>query len=349
VASSSPVQFAIPNLAGEVVHLTGRAANASDVECPPQLAIVTRWQIGGSGNTDSAPPPAPTFGLSTGQSGGTVALSGVSFTDLTNTETISSGTLSLFYWSELQSTPTTLLSAAMAATDTTLTLTSAGAWQAGSIVQIDAEVMQVTAASSNGTQYTVTRGLHESTAAAHSAQAPVYPLLDLPVIAPFPPEFFGSVYSGNWSYPILLPDVRVASAQMFVTNEKGNGPITSACLTHNVDNGLRTLSGGQYSIQVDGFLAVDQSAAAALVTDAAHSVRDVFAVLGTSADQPVQLQVNVNGASYCQLTIPIGLLVSNSIDGSTLPPLASGTQITLSVLAVGQTLPGADLTVLIRL
>jgi hypothetical protein len=237
----------------------------------------------------------------------------------------------------------------MAATDTALTLNSAGLGQTGSIVQIDAEVMQVTAVSNNGTQYTVTRGLHGSTAATHSAQAPVYQLSNLPVIAPFPREFFGSLYSGNWTYPILLPDVRVASAQMFVTNEKGNGPIASICLTHNVDNGLRTLSGGQYSIQVDGFLAVDQSAAAPLVADTAHSVRDVFAVLGTSADQPVQLQVNVNGASYCQLTIPIGLLVSNSIDGATLTPLVSGAQITLSVLAVGQTLPGADLTVLIRL
>src|SRR5580700_3117771 len=116
VASSSPIQFAIPNFAGEVVHLTGRSANASDVECPPQLAIVTRWQIGGSGTTDSVPPPAPEFGLGTGPSGGTIVLSGVSFTDLTNTQTVSSGTLSLFYWNEIQGTPTTLLSAAMAAT-----------------------------------------------------------------------------------------------------------------------------------------------------------------------------------------------------------------------------------------
>ncbi|MGA3240926.1 MAG: phage tail protein [Bryobacteraceae bacterium] len=349
VASSSPIQYAIPNLSGEVVQLTGRSANASDAECPPQLSIVTRWQIGGSGTTDSAPPPAPAFGLGTGPSGGTIVLSGVSFTALTDTQTVSSGTLSLFYWNEIQGPPTTLLSAAMAVTDTTLTLNSPGAGQAGSIVQIDAEVLQVTAVSTNGTQYTVTRGLHGSTATTHLALAPVYQLADLPVIAPFPPEFFGSVYSGNWTYPILLPDVRVASAQMFVTNDKGNGPISSVCLTHNVDNGLRTLSGGQYSIQVDGFLAVDQSAAAALVTDAAHSVRDVFAVLGTSADQSVQLQVNVNGAAYCQLTIPIGLLVSNSVDGATLAPLASGALITLSVLAVGQTLPGADLTVLIRL
>jgi hypothetical protein len=349
VASSSPIQFAIPNLAGEVVQLTGRSANASDAESAPQLAIVTRWQIGGSGTSDSAPPPAPAFGLGAGPSNGTVVLSGVSFTDLTNTQTVSSGTLSLFYWSELQGTPTTLLSGAMAVADTSLTLTSAGPGQAGNVVQIDAEAMQITAVANNGTQYTVTRGLYGSTAAAHSTQTPVYQLSNLTVITPFPLDFFGSGYSGNWTFPILLPDVRVASAQMFVTNQKGNGALASICLTHNTDNGLRTLSGGQYSIQIDGFLSVDQLAAAALVTDAAHSVRDVFAVLGTSADQPVELQINVGGASYCQLTIPIGQLVSNSVDGATLPPLASGAQVTLSVLSVGQTLPGADLTVLIRL
>jgi hypothetical protein len=152
VASSSPIQFSIPNFAGEVVQLTGRSANANDVESAPQLAIVTRWQIGGSGISDTAVPPAPTFGLNAGASGGTVVVSGVSFTSLTNTQTVSSGTLSLFYWSELQGAPTTLLSVAMAATDTTLTLTSAGTAQAGSIVQIDAEVLQVTAIATGGTQ-----------------------------------------------------------------------------------------------------------------------------------------------------------------------------------------------------
>jgi hypothetical protein len=349
MASSSPISFAVPNLSGEVVQLTGRSANANDVESAPQLAIVTRWQIGGSGSSDSAPPPAPAFGLGAGPSNGTVVLSGVSFTDLTNTQTVSAGTLSLFYWDELQGTPSTALSTAMAAADTTLTLPPAGAAQPGSIIQVDAEVMQVTAVSSNGAQYTVSRGQYGSTAATHSAQTAVYQLLDLTVIAPFPPDFFGSVYSGNWSFPILLPDVRIACAQMFVTNNKGNGPSASICLTHNVDNGLRTLSGGQYSIQIDGFLSVDQLAGPALVTDSAHSVRDVFAVLGTSADQPIQLQINVNGAAYCQITIPTGQLVSNSVDGAMLPPLASGAQVTLSVVSVGQTLPGADLTVLIRL
>ncbi len=126
-----------------------------------------------------------------------------------------------------------------------------------------------------------------------------------------------------------LPDARIACAQLFVTNLKGNSPTTEIALTNNVDIGLRTLSGGQYSIQVEGFLAVDAIAAPALVVDAAHSVRDVFAVMGTGADQPVMMQVNVNGASYCQLTVPVAQLISNSIDGVTLPPLASGAQITL--------------------
>jgi hypothetical protein len=169
------------------------------------------------------------------------------------------------------------------------------------------------------------------------------------VIASFPPDFFGSAYSGSWSYPILLPDVRVGSAELFVTNQLGNSPTASISLTHTVDNGLRTLSGGQYSIQVEGFLAVDQSATPALVIEKPHAVRDVYAVLGKAADAPVQLQINMNGALYCQVTFAPGSPVSNSVDGFTLPPLSAGAQMTLSVLSVGQTYPGADLTVLIRL
>jgi hypothetical protein len=169
------------------------------------------------------------------------------------------------------------------------------------------------------------------------------------VIAPFSADFFGSPYCGSWTYPISLPDVRVASAELFVTNEVGNSPTGSIYLTNNDDHGLRTLSGGQYSIQVAGFLAVDASAAPAIVVEASHAVRDVFAVLGTAADAQVQLQVSVNGAAYCVLTFASGAIVSNSVSGLTLPPLASGATVTLAVISVGQNVPGADLTVLIRL
>ena len=64
---------------------------------------------------------------------------------------------------------------------------------------------------------------------------------------------------------------------------------------------------------------------------------------------PVGLQLNVNGASYCQLTIAAWATVSNTVDGNTLAPLPSGAQVTLSVLSVGPTVPGSDLTVIIRL
>jgi len=237
----------------------------------------------------------------------------------------------------------------VAAGDVTLTLSAAGTAQVGGFLQIEMEVLQVTAVQNNGTVYSVTRGIDGTTAAAHAAATPVYTLANATVIAPFPPDFFGSPYSGSWTFPIPLPDVRVASAELVVTNDIGNSPAGSIFLTHNDDGGLRTLSGGQYSIQVDGFLAVDQSVAPAIVVDASHAVRDVFAILGTAADAQVQLQLNVNGAAYCTLTFAAGMIVSNSVAGTTLPPLASGAQLTLSVLSVGTVNPGADLTVLVRL
>ncbi len=349
LSRSSPVQFAVPNRSGEVVQLTGRAANVNGVECAPEISTVTRWQIGGGGTSDSDVPPMPFFGLGPGQRGGTVELSGVSFTDLTDTRTISAATLTMYYWDELQGTPVITLASAVATGDTLLSLSSPGSAQAGSFIQIELEVIRVEAVESNGAQYSVTRAIDGSQATAHAAQTPVYHLLSKTVIAPFPPDFFGSPYSGSWSYPITLPDVRVASAELFVTNQKGNSPAKDICLTHTTDSGLRTLSGGQYSIQVDGYLAVDQSAAPALVMEASHAVRDVYAVLGKAADAAVGLQLNLNGASYCQLTFATGATVSSTVDGNTLAPLPSGAQVTLSVLSVGQTNPGSDLTVIIRL
>jgi hypothetical protein len=217
------------------------------------------------------------------------------------------------------------------------------------MLQIDGEILTVSAIGNNGTQYNVTRGVDGSAAAAHPAGTTVYQLTSQVTIVPFPPGFFGSPYSGSWSYPIALPDVRIGSAELFVTNELGNSPTTGACLTHNQDKGLRTLSGGQYAIQVEGFLAVDQCVAPAIVVETARSVRDVFAILGSAADAEVQVQVNVNGAPYCTVAFSPGQISSNSILGSTLPFLPAMSQITVAVLSVGRVHPGANLTVVIRL
>jgi hypothetical protein len=146
---SSPVQFSIPNLSGEVVQLTGRSANVNNIECPPELAIVTRWQIGGAGVSDSAAPPGPFFGLSANQGGGGVNVTGVSFTDLTNTRSISSATLRLNYWNELQGSKLVALASGVGAGDQLLTLNSAGTAQQNSLFQIDAEILLVGAVQSN--------------------------------------------------------------------------------------------------------------------------------------------------------------------------------------------------------
>jgi hypothetical protein len=342
------VQFAIPNRAGEVVQITGRAANVNNLECPPQISIVTRWTIGGSGGADTQAPPQPFFGLGPGV-GGTLVLSGLSFTNLTNTGSISSGTLTLNYWDELKGMPTTLLASDLAADDTTLTLNVAAQGQVGNKLQIDGEVLGVSAVSNGGTEYSIARGVDGSTAATHTSSTAVYLLSSQTTIVPFPAGFFGSPYSGSWTYPVSLPDVRVGSAELFVTNSMGNSSTSGICLTHTDESGLRTLSGGQYSIQVDGFLAVEQSVAPAIVVEAAHSVRDVFAILGSAADAPVQVQVNVNGALYCTLTFAPGMIASNSLLGSTLPPLRAMDQVTVAALSIGQVYPGANLTVLIRL
>jgi len=349
LTQSSPVQFTIPNRSGEVVEITGRSANVNNVECAPDVSTVTRWTIGGSGAADSQAPPPPFFGLGPGSAGGTVELSGVSFQALTNTNSISAGTLTLYYWNELQGAPLTLLASGIGASDQALTLTTAGPAQAGSVLQIEQEILRVTAVSNGGLLYSVTRGVDGTEPAGHGPNLAVYHLASMTVIAPFPAGFFGSPYCGNWSFPILLPDVRVAGAELFVTNEIGNSPTAGINLTHNDDNGLRTLSGGQYSIQVDGYLAVDPCVAPPLVVEAAHAVRDAYAVLGTPADAPVTLHVNLNGTLYCALTFAREAIVSNSVNGNTLPPLAAGAQLTVAVTAVGQTNPGANLTVLIRL
>jgi hypothetical protein len=49
------------------------------------------------------------------------------------------------------------------------------------------------------------------------------------------------------------------------------------------------------------------------------------------------------------VTFVTGQTISNATSGSRLPALPQGAQLTLQVLKAGQALPGADLTVIIRL
>lgn len=348
MSSSSPVQFQIPNRTGAVVHVSGRAANVNNLEASFELSPLTRWQVGG-GSADAGVPPAPVFGIDA-PGNGTIELAGVGFQEFTNTRNITAGTLTLHYWDELGGDCRAMLSADLGVSDESLSLTTAGTGHPGEFIQVESEVMRIDAVTEDGTQYVVSRGMHGSTASSHAAGARVYHLLRKVAIAPFVRGFFGSPWSGNWAYSVQLPDARVASAEFWVTNTQGNSETSALAFTQTADEGLRTLSGGQLSMQVEGLLAIHSGATPDLVIEASHSVRDVYAVVRQpSTGAPIVLELKQDGSPYCTLSIPEGATISSSVDGFSLPPLREGARLSLDITSVGQSNPGGDLTVIVRL
>ncbi|MEX2263557.1 MAG: phage tail protein [Bryobacteraceae bacterium] len=349
--NTSPVRFAIPNREGAVVQICGRAANVQDAESPYELSTITRWTINGAGqdDLDAEVAPQPQFGLAVVR-GGTLELSGIGFPSFENTRTINAATLTLHYWNELASPPFAQLALPLGDADLTLSLTAVTDAQPSSIVQIDSELMEVEQVGEGGLTLQVVRGVLGSSSALHELNRIVYGLGKRVAIAPLVKGFFGSPASGNWSFPIPLPNARVAAAELFVTNVRGNSEAAVICLTQTVDQGLRTMSGGQISLQYEGFLAIETGTVPDLVIEATHSVRDVSAIVRQPpVGAPINLRLTVNGASWCELSVANGFLFSNAIDGFSLPPLPAGARLGLDILSVGQATPGADLTVTIRL
>jgi len=353
-SASSPVEFEVPNREGVTVHISGRSVNARGGECSYELSPLTRYTIGGAaaagGDQDVAGQPG--FGLNhAGQ--GTVELVGVGFEELENTRSIEAGTLNLHYWDELGSPTPCSLAASIGAGDFIVELNQAGPGTVGSLIQIDSEIIVVEEVLDGGLRYEVTRGSHDTSPGSYAAGKPVYHLQRKVFVAPFVTDFFGSPASGSFSFPIHLPDVRIGAAELFVTNSRGNSESARNAFTGVVDRGLRTLSGGQLSIQVGGNLAIESNAAPPLVIEASHSVRDVFAVVRTApTGGPIELELRQDGDPYCALTIPAGETISNIRNGFELPPLREKSELSLNILSVSQTadtMPGAGLTVTIRL
>lgn len=353
-SSASPVSFSVPNREGVTVDISGRAANVLDQECAYELSPLTSWMILGSTGTalDAGVPGQPIFGLYPIGSG-TVEVVGIGFTDLTNTRSIAAGTLTLAYWDETAGPSTILLSVTMGADDTSMTLVTPVSAASGSAVQIDAEVMIVQQAVTNSTTLTVTRGSYGTSTVAHNAQTGVYLLEERIFILPFAQDFFGSPASGSYAFPVTMPDVRIAAAELFMTNSWGNGTVAAESFTSTTDLGLRTLLGGQLTIQVEGALAIQTNAAPPLSVDTTCSVRDVYALVQEApTGAPVTMDVTQNGQVYCSLTIAVGATVSNIVDGFALGPLQAQAVIGLNITSVVQTsdtAPGSDLTVTIRL
>ena len=87
-----------------------------------------------------------------------------------------------------------------------------------------------------------------------------------------------------------------------MTNAVGGGLVAKAAFGATVDQGLRTLAGGQLSIQVEGYLAIQTGAAPPLVMEDAHAARDIFAVVREApSGGAIELQLRQNGSVYCTL------------------------------------------------
>lgn len=354
VSATSPVQFDVLYEAGTVVQISGRGANVSNQEGSPDLCPLTRWTLGGQ-TADAGLPSLPSFSLSA-PGGGELLLYGVGFSDLTNTNSVTSGTLQVFSWNELNTPSTYSLAAAIDAMSTTLSLVQVVAGAAGTIIQVGTELMSVVSVDPVANTYTVVREVLASAATSHNPQDLVLHLDSTATSVAFAQDFFENRASSNYLHTLSLPDVRVCAAEFYVTNAFGNSQTQQTSYTLEPDGGLRTLSGGQFSIQVAGYLATQQNAAPPLLVEAAHPVRDIRCAVNQAATgYTVSVDVLQNGAEYCNVSIPSGQTNSTILDGVGLPALQSGASITINVtLQVvqgfsGQISPGRDLTVTVRL
>lgn len=352
---TSPAVFDVAGLAETTIHISGRAANANGKESAYELSPITRWQIGssnGGGGIDSDVAPEPIFGLlATG--GGRVYLSTIGFPTLANTRTIDSGTLSVFYLDELAGPSGLSVGAALNETGTTLTLSPATSLAVGSKVQILAEILTIESAIPGGTQYVVSRGDFETEIGAHGVGAVIYQLRQKVYVIPFARNFFGSPGSSFYAYSLDLPNCRIGAASLFLTNRIGDSPVGKQRYTGATDFGMRTLSGGQITLQVDGFLSIENDAVPPIRIDSATAIRDIYAMVNDApTGAPIVIAVRQDTVTLAQLTIPTGAKISNVVNGFGLPALDPAKRMSLDIVSVGSaenTTPGADLTVTVRL
>jgi hypothetical protein len=348
--NSSPIPVTLAERLGTGVQLSARAANASNDEAAYELSPVTRWTIGQSGAllADSDVPPAPLFGVQVSPSrGGVLELGAVAFQNLTNTRSVIAGTHRFHYHDEINGLPPVAVLAAVGPADTAIRFGTPV--DSGKFIQFGREILLAGDTSAAGLT-TVQRGLHQTSASEYQVGTLGYVLKEKVAIVPFIRNFFGAGASGEWKSSLELPGARVASAEMYMTNAVGNGPAAVNQYTSTNDFGLRTLGGGQYSFQINGYLAIQTGAAPNIIVDADRAVRDIYAILRTpAAGAGVTLQINLNGVQYATIQFDPAATVSGVVDGFGLPALRLGDELSLDVNGVGTVNPGSDLNLVMRL
>ena len=349
----SPAVFEVPNRQGVTIEISGRASNANGKECAYELSPLTRWILGGASGLvhDLEPPDQPVFLLIT-NGDGQVYLNSVAFSNLQNTHTVQSGTLTVYFTDELSGPWVHTIVEPLDETTTTVTLNLPRSIEPGQLFQIQGEIFAASESLDGGLRYTVTRGMFGTAPEAHGGGSTIYYLQHKVYVVPFARDFFGSPASSSFAYSMDLYNGRVAAADFFVTNIRGNSLIARQNYTATTDFGLRTLSGGQITIQVDGYLSIEDDAAPPISIESSRAIRDIFAMVNEApTGAPIILRVRQDSTQLATLTIPLNANISNVVNGFGGPPLLQNARLALDIVSVGSsinTVPGSDLSVNIR-
>ena len=107
----------------------------------------------------------------------------------------------------------------------------------------------------------------------------------------------------------------------------------TAAFGATTDQGLRTLAGGQISVQVEGYLAMQTDATPPLVIEDRACRRGIFSRWcgKRQAEARSYIAVAQNSTAYCTLTIADGQTTSNVVDGFGLAPLAASALLDLDI------------------
>ena len=315
----------------------------------------------GGGNTQYGIADPPSFSL-IAPGGGNLTLYAVGFADPAKAASVTSGTLQLFQWNELNTPSPYELFSSIDLNSVTIELNLPVSLSFGQAIQIGNELLTSVSANAQNGPYNVVRGALGSVPSVHSAGDSVLVLDSTAIVVPFAQNFFQNSASANYMHTISLPDVRIVAAEFAVTNSFGQSQATQTSFADisPEDSTLRTLSGGQFSLQVNGYLATQQNAAPPLIIEATHAVRDIRATVSQAAvGYDISVQLFQSGEAYgVPLLISSGTTISNAlINGASLSPLMVGDILTIDVTlnlttsaeSTNGPSPGRDLTITIRL
>ena len=344
----------LPLFPASTFEVSLRSVGKDDSELDPLEAPSLNWQIGvgSTSGSDAGIPSKPAFGFAIIEEG-TISIGGIGFDALDNLSSVYVGQLGLLFWDELTAPTPVSLASDIGAGDMSLALSGLSApLSVGTMFQIGKELIETSAEAGPGASYNVNRGRYQSTAAAHTGTLPVFMLTRRDMTIPFVPGYFNSTSAVGFRYNFRLPNVRIAGADLTLYNRVGASERAEESYTILSEDGVRTLSGGQISMSVQGYLAIEASAGTSYVVDRTTVVRDVYAfVQEAPVGATIEILVSVNGTAYCELVIAAGSRVADAVSCLNRAPIPANATISFDIVNVPPSsvgTPGKDLTVVLQ-